>query len=69
MLYNVYGYYRENLYVDPALVGELLHSVGGARFLRRKEIGFNYDKKMGFGAMRNNFRLHENSFKGKSENI
>ena len=24
---------------------------------------------MGFGVMRNNFRLHENSFKGKSENI
>lgn len=50
-------------------MGELLHSVGGARFLRSKEIGFNYDKKMGFGVMRNNFRLHENSFKGKSENI
>ena len=32
-------------------MGELLHSVGGARFLRSKEIGFNYDKKMGFGAM------------------
>ena len=60
MLYSVYGYYRENLHVDPALEGEFLHSVGGARFLRSKEMGFIHDKKMGIGAMRNNLGLHEN---------